>query len=131
MKRTILAYLEIDDDLAFEKIDDGPIAYLEKESGWLAQSGIFITDAAIADADAADPKEAYLVYLARFAFEHLGDGDISPMSYEKWRSKYLGTSPVDANSKPPAAGYIQEVVKAIHDLGDIGHTGRSSCNERE
>ena len=31
MKRTILAYLEIDDDLAFEKIDDGPIAYLEKE----------------------------------------------------------------------------------------------------
>lgn len=82
MKRTILAYLEIDDDLAFEKIDDGPIAYLEKESGWLAQSGIFITDAAIADADAADPKEAYLVYLARFAFEHLGDGTFTrcPMS---------------------------------------------------
>ena len=79
MKRTILAYLEIDDDLAFEKIDDGPIAYLEKESGWLAQSGIFITDAAIADADAADPKEAYLVYLARFAFDHLGD-EVKTMS---------------------------------------------------
>ena len=86
MKRTILAYLEIDDDLAFEKIDDGPIAYLEKESGWLAQSGIFITDAAIADANAADPKEAYLVYLARFAFEHLGDGNIYPLPYEQWRS---------------------------------------------
>ena len=70
MKRTILAYLEIDDDLAFEKIDDGPIAYLEKESGWLAQSGIFITDAA----------------LARFAFEHLGDGNIYPLPYEQWRS---------------------------------------------
>ena len=87
MKRTILAYLETDDDLAFEKIDDGPIAYLEKESSWLTQSGIFITDAAIADADAADPKEAYLVYLARFAFEHLGDGDISPMSYKQWQVK--------------------------------------------
>ena len=87
MKRTILAYLEIDDDLASEKIDDGPIAYLEKESGWLAQSGIFITDAAIVDADAADPKEAYLVYLARFAFDHLGDGDIYLLSYEKWRYK--------------------------------------------
>ena len=62
------------------------IAYLEKESGWLAQSGIFITDAAIADADAADPKEAYLVYLARFAFEHLGDGNIYPLPYEQWRS---------------------------------------------
>lgn len=131
MKRTILAYLEIDDDLAFERIDDGPIAYLEKESGWLAQSGIFITGAAIADADTADPKEAYLVYLARFAFDHLGDENISPMSYEKWQSKYLDISPVDANSKPPAAGYIQEVVKTIHDLGDIGLRGRSSCNERE
>ena len=131
MKRTILAYLEIDDDLAFERIDDGPIAYLEKESGWLAQSGIFITDAAIADADTADPKEAYLVYLARFAFDHLGDENISPMSYETWQSKYLDISPVDANSKPPAAGYIQEVVKTIHDLGDIGLRGRSSCNERE
>lgn len=131
MKRTILAYLEIDDDLAFEKIDDGPIAYLGRESGWLAQSGIFITDAAIVDADAADPKEAYLVYLARFAFDHLGDENISPMSYEKWQSKYLDISPVDANSKPPAAGYIQEVVKTIHDLGDIGLRGRSSCNERE
>ena len=62
MKRTILAYLEIDDDLAFEKIDDGPIAYL------------------------ADPKEAYLVYLARFAFDHLGDGNIYPLPYEQWRS---------------------------------------------
>ena len=60
--------------------------YLERESGWLAQSGIFITDAAIADADAADPKEAYLVYLARFAFEHLGDGNIYPLPYEQWRS---------------------------------------------
>ena len=129
MKRTILAYLEIDDDLAFEKIDDGPIAYLEKESGWLAQSGIFITDAAIADADAADPKEAYLVYLARFAFEHLGDGNIYPLPYEQWRSKYLGTSPVNANSKPLAARYIQEVVKTIPSLGSIGHTERSLCNE--
>lgn len=129
MKRTILAYLEIDDDLAFERIDDGPIAYLEKESGWLAQSGIFITDAAIADADAADPKEAYLVYLARFAFDHLGDGNISPLPYEQWRSRYLGTSPVNADSKPLAAEYIQEVTKTIHCLGGIGHTERNIWNE--
>ena len=59
MKRTILAYLEIDDDLAFEKIDDGPIAYLEKESGWLAQSGIFITDAAIAAQNAVVAAESF------------------------------------------------------------------------
>ena len=94
MKRMILAYLEIDDDLAFEKIDDGPIAYLEKESGWLAQSGIFITDAAIADADAADPKEAYLVYLARFAFDHLGDGKIYPLPYEQCAGFPLGQASI-------------------------------------
>jgi hypothetical protein len=31
MKRMILAYLEIGDDLAFEKTGDGQIAYLKKE----------------------------------------------------------------------------------------------------
>ena len=33
-----------------------------------------------------DPKEAYLVYLARFCFEHFSDGDAHPMSYEEWRN---------------------------------------------
>ena len=31
-------------------------------------------------------REAYLVYLARFCFEHFGDSDACPMSYKKWRN---------------------------------------------
>lgn len=84
MKRTILAYLTVDEDRAFKEAD-GPISYLEREAGWMEQSGIFLKDAAIVDDDADDPKERYLVYLARFAFDHLGDGRVRPMTYEQWR----------------------------------------------
>lgn len=85
MERTVIAYLTIDDDRAFAEIDDGPIAYLEKEAGWLEQSGIFLKDAAIADDDAEDPKERYMVYLAQFAFDHMSNPDVRPMTYEEWR----------------------------------------------
>lgn len=84
MKRKILAYLTVDEGRAFKE-SDGPISYLEREAGCLEQSGIFLQDAAIVDDDADDPKERYLVYLSRFAFEHLGDGDVHPMTYTKWR----------------------------------------------
>lgn len=87
MERTILAYLTVDEDRAFEEMDDGPISYLEREAGWMEQSGIRLEDAAIVDDDAEDPKERYLVYLARFAFEHLSDGNVHPLSYEEWRRR--------------------------------------------
>lgn len=41
MKRRIFALLEVDDDTAFQKIDDGPISYLAKEMDWLEPSNIF------------------------------------------------------------------------------------------
>lgn len=87
MERMILAYLTVDEDRAFDEMDDGPISYLEREAGWMEQSGIFLEDAAIVDDDAEDPKERYLVYLARFAFEHLSDGNVHPLSYAEWRSQ--------------------------------------------
>ncbi len=31
MERTIIAYLKVDDNRAFQEIGDGPIAYLVKE----------------------------------------------------------------------------------------------------
>ena len=85
MKRTIIAYLKVDDDRAFEEIGDGPIAYLTKELSPLKQRGILLQDAAIADADAIEPKEAYLVYLAKYAFDNLGSCHVYPMTYKKWR----------------------------------------------
>lgn len=84
MERTILAYLTVDEDRAFEEAD-GPISYMEREAGWMEQSGIFLKDAAIVDDDAEDPKERYMVYLARFAFDHMSNPDVRPMTYEEWR----------------------------------------------
>ena len=85
-ERTVIAYFTVDEDRAIAELGDGPVSYLEHEAAWLEESGIFLTGAAIADEDADDPKEAYLVYLARFCFEHFGDSDACPMSYKKWRN---------------------------------------------
>ena len=85
-ERTVIAYFEVDEDRAFDGFGDGPVPYLEHEAVCLEKSGIFLTGAAIADEDADDPKEAYLVYLARFCFKHFGDSDACPTSYKKWRN---------------------------------------------
>ena len=71
MKRKIIALLEVDDDTAFQKIDDGPISYLEKEMGWLEPSNIFLQDAFIDDDDESDAEQAYLNYLAEWIFHCL------------------------------------------------------------
>ena len=85
-ERTVIAYFTVDEDRAFAELGGGPVSYLEHEAARLEESGISLTEAAIADEDADDPKEAYLVYLARFCFEHFSDGDTHPMSYEEWRN---------------------------------------------
>ena len=66
--RKIIALLEVDDDMAFQKINDGPIPYLEQEMGWLEQSQIFLKDAFISDEDENDAEQAYLNYLAELLF---------------------------------------------------------------
>ena len=60
--RTVIAILEVDDDRAFTEIDDGPIPYLEREMGWLEQSGIFLQNARILDED--DEYDAKAIELA-------------------------------------------------------------------
>lgn len=60
MNRQIIALLEVDDDTAFHKIDDGPLAYFEKEMGLLEQSQIFLKEAFIADEDESSAEQAYL-----------------------------------------------------------------------
>ena len=46
--RTVIAMLGVDDDKAIAE-DLGTIEYLEREFGWLEQSGIFLNDAKILD----------------------------------------------------------------------------------
>ena len=48
--RKVIAMLEVDDDKAITE-DLGTISYVEREFGWLAESGIFLQDARILDDD--------------------------------------------------------------------------------
>lgn len=48
--RTVIAMLEVDDDRAIAE-DLGTIEYLEREFGWLEQSGVFLQSARILDDD--------------------------------------------------------------------------------
>ena len=86
MARTIVAFIGVDDDTSFEKIDDGPITYLEKEMGRLEQDGIVLKDCFISDDDEDDRWQAYLNYLVDWVFDHQGDEfeGMTPASFEEW-----------------------------------------------
>ena len=53
--RNVIVMLEVDDDRAIEE-DMGTIEYLEREMGWVADSGIYLQNARILDED--DDKDA-------------------------------------------------------------------------
>ena len=64
--RTVICILEIDDDKAIAE-DLGTIEYLEREFGWLEQSGVFLQNAKILDED--DKYDAKAIELANKIFE--------------------------------------------------------------
>ena len=64
--RTIIAMLEVDDDKAIAE-DLGTIEYLEREFGWLEQSGVFLQNARILDDD--DKYDAKAIELVNRIFE--------------------------------------------------------------
>lgn len=59
--RTVIVMLEVDDDKAIEE-DLGTIEYLEREFGWLSESGVFLQNARILDDD--DKYDAEAIELA-------------------------------------------------------------------
>ena len=59
--RTVIAILRVNDDKAIEE-DIGTIEYLEREFGWLNESGIFLDEARILDDD--DKYDIKAIYLA-------------------------------------------------------------------
>lgn len=89
MKRKIIALIEVDDDTVFQKIDDGPISYLENEMGRLEQSQIFLENAFISDEDETDAEQAYLNYLADWIFNHQGDElrESGPVVFSEWKQQ--------------------------------------------
>ena len=86
MKRKIVAIITVDEDTAFKEINDGPVSYLEKEFGWLEESGIFLRDCFIADDDEDDKWQAYLNYLVDWAFNHQSEAfaGMTPASYKEF-----------------------------------------------
>ncbi len=84
--RKVVAIIEVDADVAFEAIDDGPVPYLEQIVPKI--DGCGLKDAFISDDDEDDIRQRYLNYVAEWVFEHLGDDENndSPLSYEDWMS---------------------------------------------
>ena len=63
--RRIVAILEVDDDRAIAE-DIGTIEYLEREMGWVEESGIYLQNARILDDD--DKYDAKAIELAHKIF---------------------------------------------------------------
>lgn len=64
--RTVICIIEIDDNKAIAE-DLGTIDYLEREMGWVAESGVFLQNAKILDND--DRYDAKAIELASKIFE--------------------------------------------------------------
>lgn len=63
--RTVIAILEVDDDRTIAE-DMGTIEYLEREMGWVADSGIYLQNARILDND--DKYDTKAIELANKIF---------------------------------------------------------------
>jgi hypothetical protein len=66
--RTVIVMLEVDDDKAIAE-DLGTIDYLEREFGWLGESGIFLKEARILDDD--DEYDIKAIKLSEQIFEEV------------------------------------------------------------
>lgn len=86
MERKIIAIVGVDDEKTFEKINDGPVTYLEKEFGRFKSSSIFLRDCFISDEDENDKWKAYLNYLVEWAFNHQGEefAGMTPACYDEF-----------------------------------------------
>lgn len=83
MPRKFLAIIELDEE---QSADTAPGEYLEKEFGWLEQSGIKLKDWLITDDDDELRWARYITYLIEWAFEHSGEefDGMSPACYNEW-----------------------------------------------
>ena len=64
--RTVVAIIEVDDERGWAE-DIGPLDYLEREFGWLEQSGVYLQDARILDDD--DPYDAKAIEATKTIFK--------------------------------------------------------------
>jgi hypothetical protein len=94
MERDFIAKIAIDEDVATMFLDTngedvslaGTGEFLEREFGWLNESGIFLKEYLITDNDDEVRWSRYINYLIEWAMEHSSieyDG-MSPVCYDEW-----------------------------------------------
>lgn len=120
MKRKIIAIIDVDDEIAFEKINDGPVAYLERELGCLEERGVFLKECFIADDDETEKWQAYLNYLVEWAFNHQGEefAGMTPACYDEF-----------IDNECPCGGDSTNDCEGCAESGDY-HCVNGKCVER-
>ena len=110
MSRKIFAVIEVDDDKAIAE-DLGTGEYLEREFGWLEQSGITLRQWLLSDEDDVQKWARYIDYLIEWALAHTGEEytGMYPASYDYWCRKF-GTPSFDRIS-------IEKALRCLKDNG--------------
>ena len=92
--RRLFAEINFDEEVASRNAetngydDAGPTDTVEREFGWLEQSGITLGNVVLADADDNDLWSRYLYYLMGWAMNHTyGDEPESPLSWEQYKKR--------------------------------------------
>ena len=85
MRRKVFAELYVDEEVS--GVDEGTLDYVEKEMGWVNESGIYLGDAILVDHDSDSQWERYINYLCSWALSHNDEeyAGMSPASFEEWR----------------------------------------------
>ena len=83
MERRIAAIIAVEDTIAFDEIDDGPVTYLEEKLGELEENVISLENCFLMDKDEEKgfPWYGYINYLIDWAFIHHGDEDEGKIPY--------------------------------------------------
>lgn len=89
--REFVAILGFDEDVAsqYDEVNGheqtAPVEFLEREFGWMEQSGIYLESCALVDYDIQ--WERYITHLVQWAIEHSSPEHegATPPSFEDWR----------------------------------------------
>lgn len=106
MKQTIFCKITVDDETAFNQIDDGPVPFLEKKMKKLKDDNIILEDAFLSDENECDLWQLYINYVANWVIKHQGNDDKSGVSPMPWDCFYDIHSTIRRQAKLLPGGWI-------------------------
>lgn len=88
--REFVAIIGFDEDVAsrYDEVngheETAPVEFLEREFGWMEQSGICLENCALVDSDVR--WERYITYLVQWAIDHSSPDyeGMTPASFDEW-----------------------------------------------